>query len=471
MSFDPIAYLSEPRWRESRLGLGRMRALLDRVGAPERGLSFTHVAGTNGKGSVCACLGSILQAAGYRTGLFTSPFIDGMDESIRVDGENISFAELRDAAQLVREAADAMDDHPTEFELLCAVAMLHFARRACDIVVLEVGLGGRFDATNVIEDPEVCVIARIGLDHTDVLGDTLGAVAREKAGIVKDGSRVVSWPQEPQARAAVEEACGERRARVSFADFAQLAVEPLVLRAEGADAAAMGEGPMADAPMRRFAYRGLPCETRLLASYQPRNAALAIDAALALRERGWDIPAAAIQAGIAAARWPGRFEVVARRSLTILDGGHNPQGAQVLAETLGEVLPGARPAFVVGVLSDKDYASMLEAIAPLGCAFVAYAPSSPRALPGRELAEAIRAAVGKTSAGDGPGGRAGGPSWIPVCEADGAVEAWRLARSIVGPQGAVCAFGSLYSMGEMRRAVARDAMSDSSERRVRTCTD
>lgn len=164
MSFDPIAYINEPRWLESRLGLDRICELLDRLGRPQDRLKFVHVAGTNGKGSTCAYLASILQAAGLRTGLFTSPYLIAFEERIRVDGANISADDLIEATLLVKEQAEAMADHPTEFELMCAVALVHFARSGCDVVVLEVGLGGRLDSTNVIDAPEVAVIARIGLE-------------------------------------------------------------------------------------------------------------------------------------------------------------------------------------------------------------------------------------------------------------------------------------------------------------------
>ncbi|MFQ9181093.1 MAG: bifunctional folylpolyglutamate synthase/dihydrofolate synthase [Eggerthella lenta] len=191
MSFDHIAYINEPRWLESRLGLDRIRELLDRLGRPQDRLKFVHVAGTNGKGSTCAYLASILQAAGLRTGLFTSPYLITFEERIRVDGANITLDELTEATLLVKGQAEAMADHPTEFELMTAVALVHFVRRGCDIVVLEVGLGGRLDSTNAIDAPEAAVIARIGLDHTKLLGTTLAAIAGEKAGIVKPGCRGV----------------------------------------------------------------------------------------------------------------------------------------------------------------------------------------------------------------------------------------------------------------------------------------
>ena len=466
MVFDPIAYINERRWRESRPGLERVRELLDRLGRPQDGLRFVQVVGTNGKGSACAYLDAVLREAGHRTGLFTSPSVEMFEERIRVDGKSIALSELAEVTLLVRNAADAMGDHPTEFELLCAAAMLHFARCSCDIAVLEAGLGGRCDATNVVESAEVCVITRIGLDHTDVLGDSIGMIAREKAGIVKEGATVVSWPQAPEARAALEEACARREAPLRVADFSELDAEPLALLHPGE-----AEGGCTCEPKRRFRYRGAEYETSLLATYQPRNAALAIDAAVALRERGWNIAPSAVRAGVAAARWPGRFEIVGTSPLVIVDGGHNPQGARALSETLREVLPETRPVFVVGVLADKDYRSMLEAVAPLARAFVTVEPDSPRALPGKELARVARATLdGSESAAATGALRASrrqedaAPVRAEVLEADGMAEAMATARGIAGPRGAVCTFGSLYCVRAARRA-AQNAIDHDRERR------
>lgn len=456
-SFDPVAYINEPRWRTSRLGLDRMRELLEALGRPQDSLRFVHVAGTNGKGSTCAYLASVLQAAGFRTGLFTSPFIETFEERIRVDGRTISLDDLTRVTLEVRAAAEAMPDHPTEFELMCAVALLHFARSKCQVVVLEVGLGGRFDATNVIGAPEVCVVARIGLDHTAVLGTTLSAVAGEKAGIIKAGAAVVSWPQEPEAMEVVQRAAAAQGCEVMVPDFEGLAVEPFrlavgersgAMEATGSDAAgeagATAAGKMdAPAALRVFTYgRYARLCTKLLAAYQPYNAVLAIEAVEALRARGWSIPDEALRDGIAAAEWPGRFEVAAARPLTIVDGGHNPQGAAALADTLREVLPGERPWFVVGVLADKDYADMLAEVVPLAAGFAVYAPDNPRALPAEELAVAIRQAARRA-------GRQGAP--VKALPSPG--EALAFARGQVGEGGVVVAFGTLYAVGDLKAAL------------------
>lgn len=473
MEFDPIAYINTPRWQESRLGLERIAELLDRLGRPQDGLRFVHVAGTNGKGSVCSYLAGILQAAGYRTGLFTSPYIERFEERIRVDGVMIGMDDLREATLEVRRHAEAMAEeaggHPTEFELMTAVALVHFARSGCDICVLEVGLGGRLDSTNVIAAPETCVIARIGLDHTAILGNTLAEIAAEKAGIVKDGSPVVSWPQDPESMDVIQAAADAHGCELCVPDFSQLKEGPVVWPGAwkargGSEEVAMqtaGSGPSASAedasptlPHRRFSYKGFrDMETTLISSYAPQNAALALEAVAALRKRGWEIPDSAVDRGIVGMRWPGRFEVVEGGAspdgfAIVVDGGHNPQGARALADSLAEVFPGRKAVFVIGVLQDKDYPRMLEEILPLGSAFVCVAPDSPRALPAAKLARAIRW-TGQDMLGCSA-------CLSPVVAHD-FEDALRHARELAGPDGLVCAFGSLYSVGSLKAAIRATA--------------
>lgn len=441
MDFDPIAYINTPHWQASRLGLERIRELLERLGRPQDRLKFVHVAGTNGKGSICAYLASILSAVGHRTGMFTSPYIERFEERIRVDGVIISPDELRDVTLAVREHAEAMaeetGDHPTEFELMTAVALEHFARCGCDIVVLEVGLGGRLDSTNVIDAPEACVIARIGLDHTALLGNTLAAIAGEKAGIIKEGSAVVSWPQEPEAMAVIEHAAAEHGCELRVPDFAQLE-EGIVKWEDGAP------------PFRPFSYKEwADLRTGILGSYQPQNATVALEAVDVLRGRGWRIPDEAVRAGVAQTRWPGRFEIVEGGSspdgfAIVVDGGHNPQGARALADSLAEVFPGRKPVFVIGVLEDKDYPRMLEDVLPLGSAFVCVTPDNPRALPAHKLARAIRW-TGQDLLGCSA-------CVNPVVARD-FEDAIRRARELAGPDGLICAFGSLYSVAALKEAV------------------
>ena len=425
--FDPIAYINEPRWQQSRYGLERTEELLNRLGRPQDRLKFVHVAGTNGKGSTCAFIESALRAAGYKTGLFTSPYIITFEERIRVNGENISLDDLRDVTLAVREHAEAMaeetGEHPTEFELMTAVAFEHFARCGCDIVVVEVGLGGRLDSTNIIEAPEACVIVRIGLDHTELLGDTQAAVAAEKAGIIKPGAAVISWPQDdPGAMESIQKAADAVGAQVIVPDFTQLSVDPI----QGA--------------MRPFSYKGKTYTTRLLGSYQPSNAALALEVIEALRGRGWNISEEELVKGIADTAWPARFEVVSTGlPVVVVDGGHNPQGAAVLAESLGDAFSGKRIVFLMSVLADKDYRAMIRTVAPLGAAWVCVtSPNVLRALSGDDLAQAV---AQETAALDLD------PE-IHVAPDFGAAMA--LAKELAGDQGVVCAWGSLYSVSLLK---------------------
>ncbi len=594
MPFDAIEYINTPRWLTSRLGLERIRELLDRLGRPQDRLKFVHVAGTNGKGSTCAFTASILAEAGFKTGLFTSPYVETFHERIRMNGRNISDEDLTAATLRVRECAEAMEaeggEHPTEFELMTAVALVHFAHVGCDIVVLEVGLGGRLDSTNVIAAPEVAAIVSIALDHTNLLGNTLAEIAHEKAGIVKKGSTVASWPQEPSAMEVVEDAARRAGDKLVVPDFSLLSVGKVTrgaalltrgtaleheghtpcsdsprfaaelraehaphaqelqagaeggstceagdpareapcsnsprfaaeLRAEppargrqvgaaddlgcgtafehaphaqelqagaGFDAGFGGRMPRAvphepnvpsgtfvraqdclsmayahrtpmsqvesGVPMRQFSYRGREYATRLLGSYQPSNAAMAIEIAGALRERGWEIPDEAIVRGIAETRWPARFEVLdqpAGMPTVVIDGGHNPQGAGVLVDSLRDVFPDKRPVFLVGILADKDYRSMLRAVAPLASAFVCVTPPNPRALDAADLAEAIRETCGEL----------GARATIEVAgDFDDAASA---ARKIAGSEGLICAFGSLYSIADVKAAFLRAADSNS----------
>ncbi|MBO4364797.1 MAG: bifunctional folylpolyglutamate synthase/dihydrofolate synthase, partial [Eggerthellaceae bacterium] len=421
-AFDPVAYINEPRWRSSRPGLERIAELMGRLGNPQDSLRFVHVAGTNGKGSTCAFLASILQRAGYKTGLFTSPYIIEFSDRIRVNGENISPEDLLAVTLDVREEAEAMDDHPTEFELMTAVALLHFARVGCDICVLEVGLGGSMDSTNIIPAPEVCVIVPIDYDHTDLLGNTLTQIASEKAGIVKPGSVVVSAVQQPEAAAVLEAACERNGCALSYVDLDVLSGTPLCF----------SYGELSD------------LRIGLLGSYQTQNAALAIEAACALRERGFAIGDDALREGLADTYWPGRFEVVAHYPTFIVDGGHNPQGAKALVDSLELNFPCRRVVFMMGVLRDKDYTFMVDTIAPLAEAFVCITPPSPRALSAEDLAHVIDAS-------------AACPSDASIEAATSIAEGVVRARQLAGPDGIVCACGSLYSIADIVSAILRTA--------------
>ena len=405
-------------WQGHKPGLGRTRALLAALGDPHKALRFVHVAGTNGKGSTAAMLDSCLRAAGYKTGLFTSPYINRFNERVQVDGVPIPDGDLVRLVERVQPAAAAMADTPTEFEFITALGMLWFAEQRCDIVVLEVGLGGALDSTNVIDPPACAVITALGLDHVKELGPTLADIAAAKAGIIKPGSPAVSYGGAPEADrviAAAAHACG---APLTVVDFTRLR-----LRGAGLDG-------------QTFDFDGLDGLTLpLLAGYQPRNAAVAVTALRALRARGWDIPDEAIRRGLASVRWPGRFELLRRSPPFLLDGSHNAHGMRATADSLRSLFPGQKFVFLVSIMADKDADEMLRLLLPLAKGFVTVTAPSPRAIPAADLAARIEAL----------GGRAEPADSIPA-----AVE--RAAALAAG--GPAAALGTLYFSGEVRQAVA-----------------
>lgn len=403
------------------------------------------MAGTNGKGSTCAYISSILEHAGYRCGLFTSPYIERFEERIRVNGVNISIEELSWATLEVKAAACIVErelgEHPTEFELMCAVALLHFKAAACDVVVMEVGLGGRLDSTNVIE-PDLCVISRIGLDHTSILGDTIEKIAAEKAGIIKRGVPVVSCVQVPEAMDVIVRKCAEMGCTLATFDMDEV----------------VDAGLDMDKGVRRFSFRDMDYETALLGSYQMMNAACAIASARAISQ-SYRIDERAIYEGIRDARWPARFEIAHMRPLVVIDGAHNPDGADVLARSLADLSsaigydPDARIAFVVGVLADKDYEQIIMPVADLASSFYTYTPPNPRALSAFDLAGCIRDILdrGKFFQGGHQCGCDEDSAKIVVC--DSAEQAMKTALKEEGPEGIIVAFGTLYSISEIRSAL------------------
>ena len=415
---EALAFIHATDWKGSRLGLERMRELMHRLGNPQDSLKFIHVAGTNGKGSTSTMLASILTAAGYKTGLYTSPHLVRVNERFRINGSDIPDAALCRAAEAVKEAAGGMSDAPTEFEILTAMGFRHFAAEKCDAVVLEVGLGGRLDSTNVIPAPEAAVITNIGLEHTAILGSTLAAIAAEKSGILKPGCRAVLYGQSREVGEVVARVCAEKEIPLTVTDASQL-----TLLSSGLDG-------------QRFTYRGsAPLLLPLLGDYQLRNAMTVLDTVDALRAQGWNISADAVARGLAAARWPGRLELVHRRPDLIIDGGHNPQCAQALAASLRGLYGEKKLIFLIGVLADKDWQSMVGEVLPLAKAIVTVRPESDRAKDENELAAWVRA------------------QGVPA-EAHASIgEALDAALALAGPEDAVCAWGSLYSVGELRHCL------------------
>lgn len=426
-NFDPKVYLQQGAWRDVKLGLHRTRELLERLGRPQDGLRIVHVAGTNGKGSTSAFIAGILQAAGYKTGLFTSPYILRFNERVQVNRRDISDKDLYEDACRVRDIAEAMDERPTAFELITAVALVHFARVGCDAAVLEVGLGGRLDSTNVV-DPVACAITPISLDHTHVLGNTIEKVAHEKAGIIKPGVPVVCAAQTDEAALVIRDRAREVGAPLTVPRFGRIHAH-----AEGLH--------------QVFSYDGLTdVRLRLAGVYQPSNAVVAIEVARLLRTRGFDISDAAIKQGLEATRWPGRFEVVGEAPVVIVDGGHNPQGARALASSLREYFPQGGVTFAMSVLRDKDYRTMLASVLPLAKRFYCCEQhDNERALAASDLAQAVREVA------DGLGIAA---LEAHVCASVGdAARSAREAAARDGDAGVACCFGSLYAVHDIYEAL------------------
>ncbi len=396
-------------WVGQKPGLERVRRLLGKLGDPQKKLKFVHIAGSNGKGSTAAMLASVLSAAGLKTGLYTSPHLWRFNERFQVDGVPISDEEL---AELTVQVLDQAEDE-TEFELMTAIGMLHFLRSNCGLVVLETGLGGRLDSTNVIDRPEAAVITHIGLEHTELLGDTLDKIAEEKAGIIKPGCPVVLYEQGFDLYGLFENICKVRYSRLA------VTAPPEVLSAglEG----------------QTFTYRDQgPYHIALLGEYQVQNAAAVLETVKVLRDQGWEIPERAVVQGLERARWPGRLELACYSPNVILDGGHNPQCMEALARSLRTLYPGKKLIFLTGVLADKDYPAMMGELLPLAKAFFTLTPDSPRALSAQALAEFLES---------------GGVKAVPCPTTwDGLDQALTAA----GPKDVICACGSLYMIGEVR---------------------
>lgn len=421
---EAIEYINSNTWSQWRLGLERTYELLERVGHPDKQLKFVHVAGTNGKGSTCAMIESMLRAAGYTTGTYPSPFIEDFRERIQVNAEPIPEEALCELTEIVKAEADSMDDHPSQFEIITAIGMLWFARNNCDIVVLEVGLGGAYDSTNIIDPPEVAVITNIGYDHTEYLGNTLAEITRTKCGIIKSGSDVVAYPNVSEVTDVIEAVCREKGCRLDHADFAR--IEPLEADISGQSFRWKNNSTGAEESPD-----DLTIQMPLIGEYQTRNAATALTVIEALRRRGWEIGDEAIVKGMADVNWPARFEVLGHDPVFILDGGHNRQCAEAVAESLEKYFPEGGVTLITGMLADKDYEAILDVLLPYVSKCCCLTPDSDRALPAAELAKVI---ISK------------GKEAVPFENTEDAI------REAVSAGSPVLAFGSLYLAGAVRKS-------------------
>jgi len=424
-----------------KFDLDHMRRLLRELGSPETKFPEVLIAGTNGKGSTAATLASILEAAGYRTGLYTSPHLLRINERVRVNGTAIDdqdFARLHD--QVDRSAQDLVAKgvlpwHPSFFEMMTAIAFLHLAATPVDIAVLEVGMGGRLDATNVVE-PRVSVIADIALDHQQYLGNTIAEIAREKAGILRPGGVAVTLPQMPEANDALGHAIVDLDARAVNATQYVPPISPgaSALRTPITCYPVGGEERTGQAyPLQIFG-QDILVQTPLLGRHQLRNVALAIATAEELTKQDFKITAGNVERGIRETRWPGRLQcALVNGQQYLFDVAHNPAGTWALRSALSELFGGRSLTFVFGAMRDKAISEMAEILFPLADRVIATPANNPRsASPGEIRAAAVRVAVEFESAGS-------------------VAEAIHRAREVAGNNGLVVVTGSIYIVGEAMR--------------------
>ncbi len=418
---EALEYIHSTEWLGSKPGLERTRELLAALGNPEKELKFIHVAGTNGKGSTCSMTANVLLKAGYKVGLYTSPYIVRFNERMCVNGEPISDAELAELVEAIKPIADAMVDKPTEFELITAIAFLYFKRHACDIVVLEVGMGGRLDSTNVIEESVVSVITGIAIDHTSVLGNTVAEIAAEKAGIIKKGCPVVYGGRDDTAFSVVAD-----KARGQVCELIRTDLDTVNIGSVAVDGTVFDYGGLKDIKLS------------LCGSYQPENAATVIEIVGLLNKRGFCVSEDSLRAGLSSARWRARFELLGKDPITIFDGSHNLQGVAAAANSVKRFFGETRAVVLMGVLADKEWERMSEIIGGFAEKVVCVTPDSPRALSsetlcGRFLSLGIDAYPAKS---------------IPDGVALAYSEAKRVSRPLV-------MLGSLYMYGDVYNSLER----------------
>lgn len=405
----------------SSLGLENIAALTAYLGNPQQRLKFLHIAGTNGKGSVLAYLSTVLSLCGYRTGRYSSPAVFDRLETVCVNNRPVckeEYAHAVDevAAAVARMTADGLRT-PTRFEMETAAALAIFDRHACDVVVWETGLGGRLDATNVVDNTEAAIFTSISLDHVGVLGDTIAQIAREKAGIIKKGCVVISAPQQDEAAEAIAAIAAERGCQLYFAR--------------------QGKSVSADAEGQTIRIGDIAYDTTLAGECQCINLAVAIETLRALRARGWNIPQERIQEGISRTQWGGRMEKLGNRPVFIIDGAHNPAAARMLAATLKSRYAGKRIVYLLGIFRDKDYDGILDETIPFCEYVVTFDWDHERALSGSTLAKlALKKGANAEYVSD-------------------AEQAMRRSIELAGTDGTVAAFGSLSHLNQLKKCYRR----------------
>ncbi len=367
-----LEYIHQSNRAFCKPGLERVSHLLDALGNPQRDLHCIHVGGTNGKGSTSSMIAEILMSAGMRVGLYTSPYVLRFNERIRYMGQNISDEDLARYTERIQKTADAMEDRPTEFEIITAIAFSYFHEVGCDVVVLEVGLGGRYDATNVITSPLVSVITGISKDHTAILGDTIQAIAYEKAGIIKEGCPVVWGGRDEAARAVIQNVASKKNASFYEVDHSAISIHESNLFGS------------------RFDYKNLHnISISLPGLYQPNNAATVLETVKILQKQEYKISEDAIFQGLMNTYWPARFEVLMKEPVVVFDGAHNAEGIDAAVKSIQEYYKNERVLILTGVLRDKEYEKIARRLSEVGAHAFVITPSNPRALPAAEYAQLL----------------------------------------------------------------------------------
>ena len=385
---ESINYINEIPWTMRKPGLHRIKELLEKLGRPDRELKFIHVAGTNGKGSVCAMLASVFKEAGFNTGLFTSPHLVKYNERMKVNGEDISDTELAECITEVSEAVTELSEEadmageeyesPSEFEILTAAGLLWFKKKQCDIVVLEVGLGGEFDSTNVIDNKELAIITTLGYEHTAILGNTMEEIAGAKAGIISDGCNVVLALQGEESvviKKVVGDKCLLKNAELHIPDITGFKVLSSGL----------------DGQVFESAYSAEPLRLNLMGDYQLLNALTVLEAVKVYNEcNDYPVSEDAVRCGLEKVTWGARFEVLSKEPVFILDGAHNPHGINAAVKSLKALFGDKKIVYIVGMLGDKNIDAMLNSLYSNAKCFITLTPGSERALKNDSLAERIR---------------------------------------------------------------------------------
>lgn len=428
-----ITFIEECNALGSVPGLETIDALTDKLGNPQDSLRFIHVAGSNGKGSVSAFIGTTLTLAGLKTGRYISPTIYEYRERFQINGRMISKKELGEEMELVKEACEALvhegKAHPTSFEIETALAFHYFQKKGCDIVVLETGMGGTLDATNIIKNPILCVITSISMDHMQFLGETLEQIAAHKCGIIKEGATVISTVQSEAVGRVLQSVCKEKSAKLVLADASKAA------EIKGSKAGSCPE-------KQSFAYEGIKYEISLLGKYQVENAVIAVKALQTLRNLGFSkITDDKIKTGLLRTQWKGRFSVIARKPYFIADGAHNAAAAEKLAESIRFYFTNRRIVYIMGMFRDKEYDKVIQITAPLAAQIITVAaPGNPRALSAVELAQAVHKV---------------NPN---VTSADSLEEAVEMSYLFADKDSVIIGFGSLSFLGDLMTIVENGRM-------------